>query len=189
MSEITLSYDGEVVVEHPAIPGSVNRGAGGNRRHWSKGNAEKQEWDGTFGFLFMKAKLPRKLRFVSVNVELQFYDPGTRRDSENFRGPISKPLADALVKGGWIPDDTDAYYVLERVWISDVKLARTRQQISMGQVANMVVRIAYLLDSGPAAPLSAGGADVGDRSAGGADHGMRGAGDDLSAARTDRPAS
>lgn len=166
MGDVTLKYDGSVTVEVAANPGTVNDGKQGKGRHWTTQQRAKVEWEGTFAYSFMKAKLPRHLRFVSVTVELQFIDPGRRRDSENYRHPISKPLADALVKGGWLEDDTDEFYVLERVTISSERLERTKSQKAMGQRSRMIVTIDYLLDPAHHASLGAGGTEAGGGAAG-----------------------
>lgn len=158
---VTLSYDGSVTFDCDGTPGSVNHGKTGRGRHWSTERKDKQDWEAIFGYSFMKAKLPRHLRFVSVIVELKFVDPGTRRDAENFRHPISKPMADVLTKGGWLTDDTEEFFVMERVTVSKEKLERTKAQKTMGLRSKMIVTVHYLLDSSHHAPLSAGGAGAG----------------------------
>lgn len=73
--------------------------------------------------MLMAAKVPRRLESVRVIAELQFRDPGRKRDGDNFYFPISKPLGDALKKGGWLVDDDHTRYEFERVRISTEKLA------------------------------------------------------------------
>lgn len=159
-------FDGRVTFEVDGTPGTVNDGASKRGRHWATQRKEKQDWEAVFGYSVMKARLPRHLSFVKVNVELQFIDPGRGRDTENYRGPISKPLADVLQKGGWLENDTDEEYILERVRISDVKLERTPAQKTMGLRSKMVVTIDYRLDPAHHAPLGAGGTEAGGGAAG-----------------------
>jgi Holliday junction resolvase RusA-like endonuclease len=63
--------------------------------------------------LVMMAKLPRNLSLVRVTPYLKFKSKH-RRDADNFYFAISKPLGDALTKGGWLPDDTPDHYTCER---------------------------------------------------------------------------
>lgn len=98
-------------LEHWAVPPSINHG---NQRgqHWSKARRQKQEWEGTFAYLLVKFKVPRDLLHVHVDAELQFKDR-RRRDADNFYAAISKPLADAMVKGGWLHDDGPEHYEMD----------------------------------------------------------------------------
>lgn len=111
-----------VTVEHPDIPPSANDAL--YRTHHHKAQRIKKEWQNTFGFLLMAAKLPRGLNKVTVTAELKFPDPGRTRDADNFYLTISKPLGDALKEGGWILDDTPDHYAFERVRISDRRAAK-----------------------------------------------------------------
>lgn len=108
-----------LTVEHGDIPPSANDSL--YRTHHHKAQRIKKQWQGTFGFLVMSAGLPRGLTKVTATAELKFRDPRRRRDADNYYLPISKPLGDALVAGGWIPDDTPQHYAFERVRISDQK--------------------------------------------------------------------
>lgn len=110
-----------LTVEHHAIPPSAN--ASIYRTHHHQSQRIKKEWQGTFGYLLMAAKLPRGLEKVKVTVELKFRVRRTR-DADNFYLSISKPLGDALKAGGWIPDDSPDHYEMERVRISDQKVPR-----------------------------------------------------------------
>jgi hypothetical protein len=108
-----------VTIEHGQIPKSAN--ASIYRTHHQQSQRTKKEWQGTFGYLLMAAKLPRGLEKVTATVELKFRVRRTR-DADNFYLPISKPLGDALTAGGWIPDDSPDHYAMERVRISDQKV-------------------------------------------------------------------
>jgi len=149
--------DGYVEFEWDDLPRSVNAGGGGSRKHWGEAHKEKagkRGWDGIFAMLAIRAKLPRRLDRVVVSVELQFSDPGTRRDPENFRHPVVKPLADALVKAGFIPDDTDNYFRIDTFTINrDVKLdPKKRPGQRAARAQRIVVRIAYRFSPGSHQP-------------------------------------
>lgn len=155
---ITLSYDGTVVLVYDDTPGSANTKRG---QHWTGTRGDKGQWEGIFALLAMKEKLPKRCRFMSIDVELIFTSPNTRRDAENFRQPIVKPLNDALVKGGWIEDDTEDFIVVNRIDISKEKLEVTKARRALGVKSQTRVTIHYLLGSDHHAPLSAGGTGAG----------------------------
>jgi hypothetical protein len=89
---------------HHAYPESFNEGGSGHNI-WAYQNAKKA-WTGVLIALLEQAELPRPLSRVLVEGELTFprrYGKGP--DQENYRYPLSKFLGDALVEGGWLPDD------------------------------------------------------------------------------------
>lgn len=95
-------------------PPSSNTNTGVGGRGNPKGIARtKGTWEGKFAFMLLAAKLPRGLSLVRVTPRLEFRTPN-RRDADNFYFAISKPLGDALTKGGWLPDDTPDHYACER---------------------------------------------------------------------------
>lgn len=95
-------------------PPSSNTNTGVGGRGNPKGIARtKGRWEGMFAMMLLTAKLPRSLSFVRVRPKLEFRTKH-RRDSDNFYFAISKPLGDALQKGGWLPDDTPEFYACER---------------------------------------------------------------------------
>lgn len=95
-------------------PPSSNTNTGVGGRGNPKGIARtKGKWEGMFAVMLLTAKLPRNLSRVRVRPRLEFKTPN-RRDSDNFYFAISKPLGDALTKGGWLPDDTPEFYACER---------------------------------------------------------------------------
>jgi hypothetical protein len=102
------------VLAHDEVPASLNKGGAGSRRHWSAGAREKKRWEGLFFVMLLSEKVPKGASHIRVRVDLEFTAPA-RRDSENFRPAFSKPFADALVKGGWLADDTDEFFTLESV--------------------------------------------------------------------------
>lgn len=97
------------VLTYDDVPKSLNRGGTGSRRHWSVGYKEKQRWEGVWAMLLMARKAKRGMRKVRADAVIEVED-NKARDVENYRSAITKPLADALVKGGWLPDDTDEFF-------------------------------------------------------------------------------
>jgi hypothetical protein len=161
-------FDGSVTVFYDDTPTTVNKGGGGSRGHWSKGHKEKQRWEGVYLALFLQAKLPRRLDFVRVHILLEYARPNTKRDPENFRHPVVKPLADAFVKAGYLKDDNPDYFDVGSLTISRDKLDAPKTIKS-----RITVTIDYRLASadpepyGLAAPAPGGaagatGRDVGD---------------------------
>lgn len=112
-------------------PGSINDNRSKRGGHWSQDRQAKQEWEGVFLTGFMKERLPRRLDHVKVWATFQF-DRRQRRDPENYRHPFAKPFADSLVKAGYLDDDTERYFELVKVAISDVKAVFTPAQKMMG---------------------------------------------------------
>lgn len=104
------------VLSYDEVPKSLNAGGTGSRRHWSVGHKEKRRWEGVWAMLLMERRAPRHMVKVYVSALIEVED-NRKRDSENFRSAISKPLADALVKGGWLPDDTDEFFTFGGVKI------------------------------------------------------------------------
>lgn len=92
---------------------NTNTGVGGRGKPQAVART-KSEWEGKFAAAVMAARLPRRLTFVRVIPQLQFKRKGKAPDSDNFHFPISKPLGDALVKGGWLADDNPDCYACER---------------------------------------------------------------------------
>ena len=54
------------------------------------------------------------MQFCTISIVLRF-KRRNRRDPENYRHPVTKPLLDALVRGGWLTDDTE-----ENVKVTDL---------------------------------------------------------------------
>jgi hypothetical protein len=93
----------------PDTPKSVNHGGGGVRGHWTTAVREKQRWQDTFSFELLAWGIPKDMLHCKVGATL-FFKKRMRRDTENYRHPVIKPLADAFVAGGWLEDDTDAWF-------------------------------------------------------------------------------
>ena len=117
-----MDFDGCVNFYYDDTPKTVNKGGGGSRGHWSKGHKEKAMWEGIYCMCLLQAKLPRPLAYVQVDVVLAYTRPNTKRDPENFRHPVMKPLADALVKAGYIEDDNPDFFSVGVFQISRDKL-------------------------------------------------------------------
>lgn len=97
------------ILSYDEIPRSLNAGGAGSRSHWSKAAAEKRKWEGIFMMLLLERKVPRNMVRCTASALLEFRYRN-RRDAENYRPAITKPLADTLVKGGYLPDDTADYF-------------------------------------------------------------------------------
>lgn len=95
-------------------PKSLNAGGAGSRRHWAVGYKEKKRWQDIWTTLLLEAKVPKGMTRVQVNATL-YFPTKHRRDVENYRTSLTKPLADAFVSGGWLPDDTAEFFTLGRL--------------------------------------------------------------------------
>lgn len=96
-----------VVAAHDECPPSLNVVASRGSR-W-KYSAEKKKWEGICAVLFLQAGVPRGCRSVRLDAILRFPDK-RRRDTGNFRFMLEKAAGDALVRGGWLTDDTPDFY-------------------------------------------------------------------------------
>ena len=104
------------VLSYDDTPKSLNAGGAGSRRHWGPAHKEKRRWEGCWGMLLIHHKVPRGMSRVRIEAALEFAD-NRRRDVENYRPDLAKALGDALVKGGWLPDDTQEFFDLGMVRI------------------------------------------------------------------------
>lgn len=91
-------------VEVPGLPPSLNKWLSGT--HWRTKAREKIEWEGAFLWALREARIPKPLKWPVTLDVTQF---STRiRDCDN--AVISAKFAgDALVAGGWLPNDTPEY--------------------------------------------------------------------------------
>jgi hypothetical protein len=99
-------------ISYDEAPRSSNAGGAGARRHWSAAHKEKMRWEGIYGMLLLEKRVPRGMTSCKIDVKLEFKHRN-RRDVENYRPAVAKPFADTLVKGGWLPDDTDDYFTID----------------------------------------------------------------------------
>jgi hypothetical protein len=101
------------VITIPQVPKSVNAGGGGVRSaHWSIASKEKRKWERWFQDEFMMGAVEKDMTHCKVDVTLRFKH-NHHRDLENYRHPVIKPLADALVGGRWLRDDTEEWFEVE----------------------------------------------------------------------------
>jgi hypothetical protein len=91
-----------VTFEVLAVPPSLNSLMQSKGLHWAYRKA-KHEWEKVFLAKLTEAEMPRCARVV-VEGEVTF-PTRIRRDQGNFRFLTEKALGDALVAGGWLPDD------------------------------------------------------------------------------------
>lgn len=106
------------VLQLATTPASLNAvGSRGEVRAWHRAKTFLQT---DLGKLLMVEQVPRGLRAVHARAELRF--PLRRgRDEGNYRSILEKALGDALVAGGWLPDDTpDRYRFGELVFAPEV---------------------------------------------------------------------
>lgn len=99
-------------IEVPGIPKSLNRvGSRGSAFAFYR---EKKLWQDQLTIALRYAKVPTGLTFVEATATLH---PATnrRRDEGNFRAILEKSLGDALVRGGWTPDDTPEHFTFGRL--------------------------------------------------------------------------
>ncbi len=97
----------ELSVTYHATPPSLNRVGG--RSHWGQWRREKLKWQQIVEARLLEAQLPRELAYVQVSAVLRF-PTLHRRDEGNYRTILEKVCGDSLVRGGWLPDDTPAWY-------------------------------------------------------------------------------
>lgn len=78
--------------------------------------------------LLLERKVPKNMTRCKASAMLEFKH-ANKRDVENFRPAIVKPLADTLVKGGFLPDDTEDFFIFERVEILKMPLEVPNPQV------------------------------------------------------------
>jgi hypothetical protein len=94
-----------VTISWGVMPPSTNRSRG---RHVQHTHATKKRLQGDIHILLLEARLPRGLTAVTARATLRF-PVHRRRDPVNY-WLLDKALGDALVAGGWLPDDTPEHY-------------------------------------------------------------------------------
>lgn len=92
-------------------PPSLNRYAGGPRGPYFR---EKAKWQKQISTALMAAGVPRGLGKVTATATMTF-PTRRKRDEGNLRFLLEKALGDALVKGGWIEDDTGDCFSFGRI--------------------------------------------------------------------------
>lgn len=113
-----MSIGGSIAIEMYGTPPSLNRmGARGNPRVFHR---HKKQWQQDIEMLLLAARTTRPLPGpVTVEAVLRF-PVRRRRDEGNFRSLLEKATGDALVNGGWIPDDTPELYRFKAVTFEEV---------------------------------------------------------------------
>lgn len=92
-------------------PKSLNDGGAGSRRHWSVAWKEKKHWEDLYLTEMMVHHVPKPMLHASVAATIHWRkSTNRRRDEQNYEPAIIKPLADALVKGGYLADDTKEFF-------------------------------------------------------------------------------
>jgi hypothetical protein len=130
------------------VPNSVNRGGGGVRStHWGTAHWEKKRWQKIFMDEFMVKGIPRRMHACNVEVLLRFRGK-YHRDLENFRHPVAKPLADALVAGGWLEDDTSDYFTIVNFKMEEGVVLSEAWQKNHDVKGEMVVKLDALYAQG-----------------------------------------
>src|SRR5262245_19459888 len=101
------------ILRIPDTPSSLNKV--GQRGSWKATHFHKKRWQEILERYLMMARLPRPLpHFLKVEAELVF-PRRHRRDAGNYQAPLEKALGDALVNGGWLPDDTPRWWSFEEL--------------------------------------------------------------------------
>lgn len=90
------------------VPKSVNSKGGGVGQHWGSTHSDKRAWEGKYLAELMVAKVRRHMTYCRITIDVK-WKRFNHQETENYRHPIVKPLLDALVKGGYLPDDADEY--------------------------------------------------------------------------------
>ena len=79
--------------------------------HWRRVHAAKRTLQRDLEFVLLVDRVPRPIPGGHVEASATLLVPDRRRrDEGNYRTPLEKALGDALVNGGWLPDDTPAHY-------------------------------------------------------------------------------
>lgn len=89
----------------PALPPSLNAYYAGV--HWSKRKKDADQWHMAFGMAYKAAQLPTLLQYP-ITLSCTLFSKGNARDADNCVIG-SKFAGDALVKYGYLPDDSPKY--------------------------------------------------------------------------------
>jgi hypothetical protein len=109
------------------VPPSMNTNVG--KGHWRPFHGAKKRWQGLFGMLLLKERIPRGATKVKARAHLRF--PVRRqRDEGNYRTILEKALGDALQTVGIISDDTSEHFQFTDV-IFEEERGANRTQITL----------------------------------------------------------
>lgn len=105
MSPLDRTYHLEV----RDAPVSVNASGGGARANPYIAHKEKKRWEGLWLQQLMVKRAAPFMSYCTANICV-YFKRDNHRDTENYRHPVVKPLADALQKGGYLKDDDDEWF-------------------------------------------------------------------------------
>lgn len=106
--------------------------------HWRRNQQHKRRWQRILADLLQAAGAP-PVRRVEATATLRF-PVRRRRDEGNYRTPLEKPLGDALVQVGVLPDDTPEFFTFTRLVFEDAPgPARTLLRLECWPVTDGVV--------------------------------------------------
>ena len=74
------------------------------KRNWNKANTMKQRDQATLLAILRPSLRGKRIKYP-IHLSYRFYEPSARRDKDNISGYFHKIFQDALVIGGWIPND------------------------------------------------------------------------------------
>lgn len=114
-------------LEYDDVPPSMNTNVG--KGSWRPFHNAKKRWQGLFGMLLLKERVPRGATKVKARAHLRFR-VRRRRDEGNFRTILEKALGDALQTVGVISDDTPAHFEFTEV-IFEEERGPNRTQITL----------------------------------------------------------
>lgn len=96
-------------LEWDDCPPSMNQKSSGYGANPHVAGRTKNTWEGVMMAMLLKAKIPKNLAWVRVDMTLRFPDK-RRRDEGNFRMVVEKALGDVMQRMNYIPDDTPDIY-------------------------------------------------------------------------------
>lgn len=99
-------------IEIPNCPPSLNQVGG--RSHWTSWSKAKKSWQAEVTRQLEYIELPKGQTQLTAGARLRF-PKVRRRDSDNHTALLAKATGDALVKGGWLPDDEPQFFFFEPV--------------------------------------------------------------------------
>lgn len=94
-----------VVIDLPWIPPSLNQIRG---EHWRTTHDRRKDQKADVQNLLRVERFAAVRSLVATAVV--FARSTQRKDEDNFRSELSKVVGDALVQGGWLPDDTPEHF-------------------------------------------------------------------------------
>lgn len=95
----------EVVIDLPWIPPSLNQLRG---EHWSRTARRRKDQKSDVRTLLLAEGFQPTAAVRAEAVAMT--RSSTRKDEGNFRSELEKVVGDALVQGGWLPDDTPEHF-------------------------------------------------------------------------------